>query len=316
MYVRIGSVTIALLLSGMALGADHAPSQTASSSKSRAGSAPLGSTWADASKMPDLFTGTWWNFASFVEDDAKLNAPYTARAQRYVDAYQPKRDIAYAEEGCKTPGLPISMRLGGAIKFTYAPGLISIYMQSVSDTRFIKLNQKLGTTSPKYYGNSVGHWEGDTLVIETRDFMPDIAFQYGVGKGLPPEDSVGTANLGPPPAKALPGGATPPSRTALSAAIWGPHGADMRMVERMRLLNSETMEAKLTVYDDTVWTQPYVMSTRKYARIRPGHDIGPFSGDPEEYVCGISVTTFDPGSNTYVDKDPEDVVNMLDNRDK
>jgi len=105
--------------------------------------------------MPDLFTGTWWNFASFVEDDAKLNAPYTARAQRYVDAYQPKRDIAYAEEGCKTPGLPISMRLGGAIKFTYAPGLISIYMQSVSDTRFIKLNQKLGTTSPKYYGNSV-----------------------------------------------------------------------------------------------------------------------------------------------------------------
>ena len=65
-----------------------------------------------------------------------------------------------------SPGLPIAMRTG-PIKFTYAPGLISIYMQSVGHTRFIRMNQEQGKTSPKYYGNSVGHWEGDTLVAET-----------------------------------------------------------------------------------------------------------------------------------------------------
>jgi hypothetical protein len=311
-------------LSLIACSADKASDQSASNTSQSAGSAAsvsgLGSTWADASKIPDLFTGTWWHFGSFVEGDEKRNVPFTAPAQKYVDAYKHKRDISYAEEGCKTPGLPIAMRLGGAIKFTYAPGLMSVYMQSVSDTRFIKMNQKLGQTSPKFYGTSVGHWEGDTLVIETKDFASDIVFQYGVGKPLPPESTIGTANLGPPPGGLPPGGPPgggPPGgaggiAAALTAAIWGPHGEGMHMVERMRLVDSETMEIQTTVYDDTVWTQPYVMTPINYKRIRPGHDIGQFSGEPEEYVCTVSVTTFDPETNTYVDKDPEEMVKMLE----
>jgi hypothetical protein len=75
-------------------------------------------------------------------------------------------------------------------------------MQSLGHTRFIEMNQAQGKTSPKYYGNSVGHWEKDTLVVETEDFLPEITFQYGVGKPLPPLETVGTANLGPPPGSA------------------------------------------------------------------------------------------------------------------
>jgi hypothetical protein len=312
-----------LLLSAMACSAEKAGGQRASNRSQSAGSAALGSTWADASKMPDLFSGTWWNFASFIEDDAKLNVPFTAKAQKYVDAYKYKRDIPYAEDGCQSPGLPITMRLGGALKFTYAPGLISLYMQSVSDTRFIKMNQKLGKTTPNYYGNSVGHWEGDTLVVETSDFLPEITFQYGVGKGLPPEETFGPIATGggaggPPPG--APPGASPGVAAgvagSLSKAIWGPHGEGMHMVERMRLVDPETMEHKLTIYDDTVWTKPYVMTTRNYRRIRPGQDMGQFSGDPQEYVCTVSITNFDTESNTYVDKDPEEVVKFLDKRDR
>ena len=315
MSIRSGSVvTILVLLSGIACSAEKTGSHGASNAPQSAGSAALGSTWADASKLPDLFSGTWWNFASFIEDDAKLNVPFTAKAQRYVDAYQYKRDIPYAEDGCRSPGLPITMRLGGALKFTYAPGLISIYMQSVSNTRFIRMNQKPGKTSPKYYGNSVGHWEGDTLVVETSDFLPEVTFQYGVGKGLPPEQSVGpigSGGAGGPPPGAPPGGAAGVA-ASLSKGIWGPHGEGMHMVERMRLVDPETMEHKLTIYDDTVWTKPYVMSTRNYRRIRPGHDLGQFSGDPEEYVCTVSVTVFDPDTNSYVDKDPQEIVKLLD----
>ena len=54
--------------------------------------------------MPDLFSGMWMTFSGMVEGDAKLNVPYTAKAQKYVDAYKPKRDIPYAEEGCQSPG--------------------------------------------------------------------------------------------------------------------------------------------------------------------------------------------------------------------
>jgi hypothetical protein len=316
-------VTIIMVsLSATAFSAEKAESQ----------SAALGSTWADAGKMPDLFSGMWMTFSGMVEGDAN-SVPYTAKAQKYVAAYKPKRDIPYAQDGCASPGLPIAMRTG-PIKFSYAPGMISIYMQAVGHTRFIRLNQEMGKTSPKYYGNSVGHWEGDTLVVETEDFLPEITFQYGVGKvGLPAETTIGTGNLpplggaalgGPGPGGPGPGGAGGPGPggpgaggpggvAALSKAIWGPHGEGMRMVERMRLANPETLEVNLTLYDDTVWTKPFVTATRNYKRVQKGiSELGPFSGEPEEWVCTVSITSFDPETNTYKDKDPEEMVKYLD----
>jgi hypothetical protein len=304
----VSVVTLLVLLSGSAFSAERAESQGAA----------LGSTWADAAKMPDLFSGMWMTMSSFVESEEKLNVPFTAKAQKYVDAYKFKRDIPYAQDGCASPGLPIAMRTG-PIKFSYAPGLISIYMQAVGHTRFIRMNQEMGKTSPKYYGNSVGHWEGDTLVVETSDFLPEITFQYGVGKGLPPEGTIGTGNLPPisalagAPPGAPPGGGAPGGGGGLSSAIWGPHGEGMHMVERMRLANPDTLEVSLTIYDDTVWTKPFVTATRNFRRIQKGiSEMGPFSGEPEEWVCTVSITSFDPDTNTYKDKDPEDMVKYLD----
>jgi hypothetical protein len=76
------------------------------------------------------------------------------------------------------------------------------------------------------------------------------------------------------------------------------------MVERMRLVDPNTLEVKLTIYDDTVWTKPYVTATRNYKRM--------VTGEPEEWVCSVSITSFDPETNTYVDKDPAEMVKYLD----
>ena len=341
MSIRTGSVLTSVLLVGLTACSGGKPaSQGTGSASQGGGTAPLGSTWADAEKMPDLFTGMWMSFSGFVEGDKKLNVPFTEQAQKYVAGYKHKRDIPYAQDGCQSPGLPISMRTG-PIKFSYSPGLISIYQQAVGHTRFIRMNEKMGKTAPKYYGNSVGHWEGDTLVIETQDFLPEVTFQYGVGDPLPPEKTIGTAGpangitLGggppgpPPPGGApppglppLPGGAPPaglpppgPFQAALTAAIWGPHGDGMRMEERMRLVDPATLEINLTVYDDTVWTKPYVTETRNFKRIQHGvSEIGPFNGEPEEWVCTVSITSFNPETNTYVDKSPEEMVKLLDKK--
>jgi hypothetical protein len=317
----------AVALSLAACSADKTATPSTGSASQAASAVALGSTWADADKMPDLFSGMWMTFEGFVEGDEKLNVPYTEQAQKYVATFKHKRDIPYAEDGCKTPGLPIAMRTG-PVKFTYAPGVISIYMQATGHTRFIKMNEKLDHTSPKFYGTSVGHWEGDTLVVETRDFLHDITFQYGVGKPLPPNDTLVSAGFPPPgvgappgpPPGAPPGGAPagvppPPGNliASLSAAIWGPHGEGMYMVERMRIADRDTLESNLTIYDDTVWTKPFVTQTRHYKRIKHGvSEVGPFSGEPEEWVCTVSITSFDPATNTYVDKDPEEMVKMLD----
>src|ERR1022692_2527012 len=75
----------------------QADDQNSAASARDNGASPLGSTWADAAKMPDFFTGMWMTVSGFVESDAKLNVPYTAKAQKFVDAYKPKRDIPYAE---------------------------------------------------------------------------------------------------------------------------------------------------------------------------------------------------------------------------
>jgi hypothetical protein len=308
MSIRTGSVMAILsLLSSLAFSAEEAGS---------IGSGALGSTWADAGKMPDLFSGMWMTYSAargggMVESDTTLDVPYTAKAQKFADGYKFRRDIAYAQDGCASPGLPIAMR-SGPIKFTYAPGLISIYMQGVGHTRFIRMNQPMGKTSPKYYGNSVGHWEGDTLVVETQDFLPEIAFQYGIGKGLPDDGTSGP--IGPGGARGDGSGGPPAGGfTALTKAIWGPHGEGMHMVERMRVVNPDAMELNLTLYDDTVWTKPYVTKTRKYEHIQKGVNAGrAFSGEPEEWVCTVSVTSFDSETNTYKDKDPEEMVKYLD----
>ena len=331
MAVRSGSIVpIMLLLSGTAYAADQAGGQ----------SEALGSALADIAKMPDLFTGTWRTMAGFVEDDKKRVPPFTPAAQKYVDSYKHKRDIPYAQDGCLTPGLPLAQRIG-PINFSYSPGLISIYMGTAGHTRFIRMNQKHGTTTPKYYGNSVGHWEGDTLVVKTVDFVPEITFQYGVGTPLPPEETRGTFSLGgppgggppgSPPAGGPPGGSPPggappaggpppgggppggpfgapvpgeplPSLASLSAAIWGPHGEGMYMVERMRLVGKDALEIKTTTYDDTVWTKPYE-SQRTYRRLS--------TGVPGEWICTVSITNFDPETNTYEDKTPEEMVKYLD----
>ena len=91
MSIRTGAMVTAMLLLGGAAGSAEQAAST--------GSGALGSSWADAAKMPDLFSGMWMTFTAMVEADPKLDVPYTAKAQKYVDAFKFKRDIPYAEDG-------------------------------------------------------------------------------------------------------------------------------------------------------------------------------------------------------------------------
>lgn len=62
-----------------------------------------------------------------------------------------------------------------------APDQIAIVVEMVHDTRIIKLNgqhQPAGMRS--WMGDSVGRWEGDTLVVETTNIRPEQAL-FGIG---------------------------------------------------------------------------------------------------------------------------------------
>lgn len=52
------------------------------------------------------------------------------------------------------------------------PGYVMIHVEMVHDTRIIRMASEHKTEHPKWMGDSVGHWEADTLVIETVGLHP------------------------------------------------------------------------------------------------------------------------------------------------
>jgi hypothetical protein len=194
------------------------------------------------------------------------------------------------------------MRAQSPLKFMYEPGMISIYMEHASDTRFIYLNQKLpASPNPTYLGNSVAHWERDTLVIESVGFADDIVFQYGVKEGFV-QPSFGNGAPGGVPALPPPGGGF------LAGVIFGPHGPNLRMVERMRLTDPNTLEWKLTIYDDTVFTGPYEADLHRFKRVTGER------GRPQEWACTASISYYDEKNNTHTELDPEEALKLLDSK--
>ena len=55
---------------------------------------------------------------------------------------------------------------------------IMILVEMVHDVRVIRMNQKhVPPEVRKWLGDSVGHWEGDTLVVDTTNFNPQVRFR-------------------------------------------------------------------------------------------------------------------------------------------
>ena len=248
---------------------------------------PLGNKWADVTKLPDLFTGNWQSFASFLDNPSTV--PLTPQAQQYVARYKPIADIPFAGAHCPTPGMPIVQRLGSPLKFFYEPGMIAVYIENSSMTRFIRLNARHSERpNPTYLGESVGHFEGDTLVVDSVGF-DDILLQYGTLPGQ------GTGPFVLPP-----------------EVIFGPHGPNLRLVERIRLVDKDTLDDQLTIYDDTVWTKPYVASSGRLFKRNRGE-----AGVPHEWVCNSADTlTFDASQDKTIVEDPADVLKRLKQNDK
>src|SRR5688572_6661745 len=97
---------------------------------------------------------------------------------------------------------------------------VAIQMEKIHDTRIIPLDGRphLPSTMRQYLGDSRGRWEGDTLVVETRNFHPN---------GNP----MGGYNT-------------------LS-------DQDLHLTERFRRTAADTIEYTFTVDNPSMWTRPW-----------------------------------------------------------
>jgi hypothetical protein len=59
-----------------------------------------------------------------------------------------------------------------------SPGYVVILVEMVHDARIIRIRERHTPDDiRKWMGDSIGHWEGDTLVVETRNFRPEQSFR-------------------------------------------------------------------------------------------------------------------------------------------
>jgi hypothetical protein len=225
--------------------------------------------WRQIAALPDFWQGTWQS-VSPIADDFPTPPDYTTAAVDYIKKYKPVEDSPFAN--CKPLGLPFVMNIGGMpMKFFQSPGMIALYIESSGMTRFIHVDGRAHTPrpNPTYLGESIGHWEGDTLVVDTTGFAPDTLFQMGKLPKTP-------LTQGDP--------------SPLSGVIFGQHGEDLRLVERMRLVDFNTLEIQTTVHDDTVFKRPYSLPARRFVRGIERRN------DPQEWACTDNRDYFDPTS--------------------
>jgi len=83
---------------------------------------------------------------------------------------------------CISRGLPGSMMpaiYGSSYEIVQSPSSVAIVYEMVHEARVIPLDRRahVGTAIRTYMGDARGHWDGDTLVVETTNIKEEIAYR-------------------------------------------------------------------------------------------------------------------------------------------
>lgn len=138
---------------------------------------------------PRDFNGVWWTrgYDRTYRQLDKSMPPFTERGQREWDARQlaekEGRPMGDASTDCKPHGVPRIMASPYPIQILVEPGEVNIMHEVGHNQRVIYLDQPHpANVKPTYLGHSVGHWEGDTLVVDTTGFNTNtMVDEQGIG---------------------------------------------------------------------------------------------------------------------------------------
>src|SRR5579863_7189336 len=143
-------------------------------------------------------TGTWlhgggannpWQFSP------PANAKLTPAAQAQFDAYKKAsaQGKAYHDDigACWPAGLPIIMTRVWPIAMIQKPTVIYMISGFLNAVRIVYLDGRKHTDPDvvisSFNGESVGHWEKDTLVVDTTGFVND---HHWIDNGVPASDAL------------------------------------------------------------------------------------------------------------------------------
>ena len=116
------------------------------------------------------------------DEDASVPSLHWTKA---MHAYNASNNVAYDPEGfCLPPGGPRSMGTPYPIEIIqHRDRIIIIFEGGGHVWREIHMDGRQHpdkeTLNPSYFGHSVGHWEGDTLVVDTVGFNEKTWLDFG-----------------------------------------------------------------------------------------------------------------------------------------
>ena len=182
---------------------------------------------APARALPD-WNGVWENASGFLfarprgapPNPPSLTPKYAAILAARTKAQEEGRPVGDATANCSWPGMP---RVGISpypSEFVFSPGRVTILYEYMGQTRRIYTDGRghPADLEPSYNGHSIGHWEGDTLVVDTVGLREDR-----------PIDQSGLT-----------------------------HSAKLHIVERIRLVGPDHLQSVYTMTDPEMLTKPWV----------------------------------------------------------
>lgn len=182
-------------LTALALLATTACTATASGAAQPAPSAPVQSAATvipTVGERPD-FSGIWERFPDPYEGGLDYPPPpggppplrepyasqYAAAIKKRDETLQRGELVDDPSTRCLPEGMPTIMGGTYALEFLQTPRQLVVLAEFLTQTRRIYFDEAMPPPEeifPTYNGYSVGHWEGDTLVVQTRGVRDTVPF--------------------------------------------------------------------------------------------------------------------------------------------
>jgi hypothetical protein len=150
----------------------------------------------DVEKARALLNGAWNRYPDLGEkpDPAIAPAPpipppplkpehleaWQARQKANREAEQRGEPVYSNYARCLPDGMPSMMMAMFPLEVLQTPGQITIIEEAYNQVRRIWLDQEqvaIDDAEPGFWGHSVGHWEGDTLVVDTVGIKDYVRFR-------------------------------------------------------------------------------------------------------------------------------------------
>lgn len=136
-------------------------------------------------KLPD-WGGVWVLSGAPGRERPALKGKYLELNQEWQRVADANKGVATrVGSNCLPPGLPGIMAVGQyPSEFLFTPGRITIQYEAWMQWRVIftdgRPHPPADEWEPTFYGHSIGHWEGDTLIVDTVGIKDTVPLQAGM----------------------------------------------------------------------------------------------------------------------------------------